>query len=118
MLRACRFLAMDPKAAAGHLEQVDTIVVSDLLNYVDFRKVLGAFGKYLKPGGRFIVNNLPMRGNQALFSDKGLKDNRDLYQFLEEEGFEIEHKSFPKRSAGATDESGELLILVARKGAG
>jgi hypothetical protein len=77
--------------------------------------VLRGFSNYLKPGGRIIVTNLPMRGNQALFSEKGLKDNRHLCQFLEEHDFEIEHKSFPCMAREATDESEELIVLVARK---
>jgi hypothetical protein len=50
-----------------------------------------------------------------LFSDKGLKDNRQLYAFLEEHHFEIEHKAFPKRPRNEIDESEELIVLVARK---
>jgi hypothetical protein len=82
---------------------------------VDFRKVLNGFAKYLKPDGRIIVLNFPYRGNRLLFSDKGLKDNRELYAFLEEHHFEIEHKAFPKRPRNETDESEELIVLVARK---
>ncbi len=93
----------------------DTIVFSDTLNYMDFRKVLSGFAKYLKPDGRIIVLNLPYRGNCSLFSEKGLKDNRQLYAFLEEHQFEIEHKAFPKRPRNETDESEELIVLVARK---
>jgi hypothetical protein len=114
LLRVCRFLGIDPRASSRP-GRADTIVFSDLLNYVDFRKVLGGFADYLKPGGRIIVINLPMRGNEALFSEKGLKDNGQLYAFLEERRFEVELKSFPKRPAGETDESGELIVLVARK---
>jgi hypothetical protein len=55
------------------MERADTIVYSDILNYVDFRKVLSGFAKYLKPDGRIIVLNLPHRGNRSLFSDKVLK---------------------------------------------
>ena len=87
---------------------------SDVLNYVDFRKVLNGFAEYLKPGGRIIVFNLPNRGNGLLFSDKGVQDNRQLYAFLEEHHFEIEHKAFPKRPRNETDESEELIVLVAR----
>jgi hypothetical protein len=50
-----------------------------------------------------------------LFSDKGLKDNRELYAFLEEHRFDIEHKAFPKRPRNEKDESQELIVLVARK---
>ena len=111
LLRVCAFLGINPKTEAK-TERADAIVFSDMLNYVDFRKVLAGFGKYLKPGGRIIVFNVPNRGNGLLFSDKGLKDNRQLYAFLEERRFEIEHKAFPKRPRNEKD---ELIVLVARK---
>jgi predicted RNA-binding protein associated with RNAse of E/G family len=78
ILRVCAFLGINPKTE-GTSERADTIVFSDTLNYVDFRKVLSAVAKYLKPDGRIIILNLPYRGNRSLFSDKGLKDNRQLY---------------------------------------
>ncbi len=114
IIKVCAFLETNPKTAEK-TELADTIVVSDTLNYVDFRKVLRGFAKYLKPNGRVIILNLPYRGNGSLFSEKGLKDNRQLYAFLEEHQFEIEHKAFPKRSRHETDESEELIVLVARK---
>jgi SAM-dependent methyltransferase len=114
VLRVCAFLEINLEAEKKP-ERADTIVVSDTLNYVDFRKVLTGFAKYLKPDGRIIILNLPYRGNCSLFSDQGLKDNRQLYAFLEEQHFEIEHKEFPKRPRNETDESEELIVLVARK---
>jgi len=114
LLRACSFLEIDLREDAG-TRQADTVVISDTLNYVDFRKVLSGLASYLKPNGRIIILNLPYRGNQSLFSDLGLKDNCQLYPFLEEQGFEIEHKAFPKRPRNETDESEELIVLVARK---
>jgi SAM-dependent methyltransferase len=114
LVRVCAFLDINPRTEAKP-ELVDTIVFSDTLNYVDFRKVLNGFAKYLKPDGRIIVFNFPHRGSRLLFSNKGLKDNRLLYAFLEELHFEIEHKAFPKRPRNETDESEELLVLVARK---
>jgi len=114
LLRACSFLKIDLRKDAES-PRADTILISDTLNYVDFREVLSRLGSYLKPNGRIVILNLPYRGNQSLFSDLGLKDNRQLYPVLEEQGFEIEHKSFPKRPRNETDESEELIILVARK---
>ena len=69
ILRACAFLEINPKTETK-IGRADTIVFSDTLNYVDFRKVLNGFAKYLKPDGRIIVFNLPHRGNRSLFSDK------------------------------------------------
>ena len=114
LIRVCAFLEIDPETVEK-TEHADTIVVSDTLNYVDFRKVLSGFAKYLRPGGRIIVLNLPHRGNRLLFSDQGLRDNLQLYTFLEERDFAIEQKEFPKRPRKQTDESEELIVLVARK---
>ena len=114
LLRVCVFLKIDLRTDT-EIQRADTMVICDTLNYVDFRKVLSGLASYLKPNGRIIILNLPYRGNQSLFSDLGLKDNRQLYPVLEEHGFEIEHKLFPKRSRNETDESEELIVLVARK---
>jgi SAM-dependent methyltransferase len=112
LVKVCRFLDIEPNAERTG---ADMVVFSDLLNYVDFRKVVGEFAGFLKNGGRMVIVNLPMRGNQALFSEKGLKDNRELCAFLEGRGFEIEHKAFPCRGRGETEEAEELIVLVARK---
>jgi SAM-dependent methyltransferase len=114
ILRVCAFIEINHKTDEK-TERADTIVFSDILNYVDFRKVLSGFAKYLKPDGRIIILNLPHRGNHSLFSENGLKDNRQLCAFLEENHFEIEHKAFPKRPRNETDESEELIVLVARR---
>jgi hypothetical protein len=114
LLRVGAFLGINPRKDQG-TELADAIVISDTLNYVDFQTVLSGFAKFLKPNGRIIILNLPYRGNPSLFSERGLKDNHQLYAFLEEQHFEIEHKAFPKRPRNETDESEELIVLVARK---
>jgi len=114
ILRICTFLELNPRTETK-IERVSTIVIFDLLNYVDFRMVLIGFAKYLKAGGRIIIVNLPYRGNRSLFSDKGLKDNHQLYAFLKEHHFEIEKIAFPKRARKVTDDSQELIMLVAGK---
>ena len=114
LLRVGAFLGINPRKDQA-TEHADAIVIADTLNYVDFRRVLSGFAKFLKPNGRIIILNLPYRGNYSLFSERGLKDNYQLYSFLEEQHFEIEHKAFPKRPRNETDESEELIVLVARK---
>jgi hypothetical protein len=111
--RACQFLGKDVRAATPEL--ADTLLFSDILNYVDFRKVLGGFAQFLQPGGRIIIANLPTRGIREQFSAQGLKRNEDLYPVLEALGLIIEEKQFPCRPRDATDESEEMIVLVARK---
>jgi hypothetical protein len=114
IVRICRFLGRNSRAAANP-EIATTLIFSDILNYVDFRRVIGGAAKFLRPGGRVIITNLPARGIREEFSPNGLKTNESLYPFLEDAGFEIESKEFPCRPEGATDESEELIVLVARK---
>jgi len=114
LLQVSRFLVINPHRSAQR-ELATTLLFSDILNYVDFRNVLLGFLRFLAPGGRIIIVNLPTRGIESEFSEKRLKRNEDLYAFLAEQHLEIESKEFPCRPAGATDESEEMIVLVARK---
>ena len=114
LVEVCRFLTIEPNAFAPR-ECATTLIFSDILNYVDYQKVIGGFSKFLKPDGRIIIANLPARGIREEFSENGLKSNEDLYRFLAEENFTIELKEFPCRSKGATEEAEEMIVLVARK---
>ena len=58
--------------------------------------------------------NLPGRGFKEAFSEKGLQDNRKLFELLEREDFEIEDKHFPWRGDGQ-GQAHEMLVVVARK---
>jgi hypothetical protein len=109
-----RFLGIDPRGRESR-ETAATILFSEILNYVDYRKVIAGFARYLGPGGRIIVVNLPNRGVREEFSPRGLQRNDDLFAFLEEQGFAIETKEFPCRPKGSVAESEEMLVLVARK---
>jgi SAM-dependent methyltransferase len=114
LARISVFLGIDLRKESN-IERADTILFSDILNYLDFKRVISGFSRFLKPGGRLMVFNLPYRGNRSLFSDQGLKDNRDLYRMLGGNRFEIESKEFPKRPRRETSEADELIVLIARK---
>ncbi len=113
LIEASQFLNIDRKTA--NKEQIDSIIFSEILNYIDYRKVLAELKKYLKPGGRFMIMNQPSRGITALFSKRGLKNNKRLYQFLESQGFNIEQKIFPTAQEKSRSEDKEFLMLVAVK---
>jgi hypothetical protein len=114
LIRVCRFLNTEPRAQARE-ERATAMVFSDILNYVDYRNVVSGFANFLKSGGRIIIINHPTRGIRGRFSEKGLKKNDGFYAFLEEQNLEIESKDFPCRPDGETDESEEMIVLVARK---
>lgn len=71
---------------------VDTFIMANILNYVPWKDLTRAVSsRFLKPGGRLVIAN-----NRDFFPDRELHDtlpvgNEELRQFLESEGFEIEH---------------------------
>ena len=120
LVRVSDFLNIDPRIETNK-ERADTIVFSEILNYVDYEKVIAGFSEYIKPGGSIIIINMPGRGVRALFSGEGLKDNNELYSFLEEHGFNIEYKILPWRTSVDVDDresTTEMIVLVAQKSDG
>jgi|SRR3989344_2844589 len=65
--------------------QVDTFIFSEILNYVDYEVVLMECKKYLKPGGRIVIHNMPNRGEKELFSEKGVLNNLELRAYLSDD---------------------------------
>jgi SAM-dependent methyltransferase len=63
----------------------DVIIFSEILNYVDYKKVLVKFIKFLKKDGVAIILNQPGRGLEQLFHTKGVKKNIKLINFLKKE---------------------------------
>jgi len=116
ILKISKFLGINLRGEQSK-EKVNSMVFSEILNYVNYQEVLRSCAQYLKPGGRFVILNMPTRGHKKLYSKKGLKNNSDLYNFLKDGNFEIEKKMFPW-AADEKDlekEEGEMILLVARK---
>lgn len=84
-VQAARFLGLKDLRNLG-TEHIDTAIFSDSLPYIDYQAVIRNTDIYLKVGGKVVIFNWPLRGFDAkhgnLFSDYGVKDNRDLTQFL------------------------------------
>lgn len=110
LLRAGAFFETDPESCIE--EQADTMIFSEVLNYVDYRSVLLNFSRFLKPGGRFVIVNKPGRGFLSVFSPKGVENNLELKAFLERAGFSLEHVSFPH---GSPEQADAMILLVAVK---
>ncbi|MBI5456617.1 hypothetical protein HY969_02655 [Candidatus Kaiserbacteria bacterium] len=117
---AAQHFGVDLSLSQG-TEQVDTMIFSELLNYVDFRSVLSSYARYLKAGGRFIILNKPghhPRNKADLLHPKGVQNNAELIDFLQND-FVIEQKTFPfRREEGLDDARSEgdaMMLLVARK---
>lgn len=100
---------------------VDTVLLSDVLNYVDSRKVLGDLKEYLKPEGRFVIRNTPGRTvKMDLRHPRAPQSSHELPNWLARNGFEIEHVQHGLESHGFGKLDQNLqhwdpVILVARK---
>jgi SAM-dependent methyltransferase len=85
-LEAAKFVGVDPRSEST--EHIDTVIVSDILNYVPSREVLQRADAYLKPGGVLIILNQPGRTFDYAahtLSPEGASDNESLKLFLTEE---------------------------------
>lgn len=105
--RAAKYAEEDLRQASR--ERVDTIICSEILNYVDAVYVLSRLASYLKPGGRFVIFNMANRGFTDLFSERKFATDEQLRAFLEAGGFEIE---LSKRNTWTKKEE---FLFVARK---
>jgi SAM-dependent methyltransferase len=112
LLKIARSLGIDPRTEEN-TEKVDTIIMSKILYYIDYKKVIVELARFLKPNGRFIVINNQEGGFRRLLSENGIKKNEELPAFFEELGFAIEQEEYPYR-ANADNKSG-VMMLVAKK---
>jgi len=71
--------------------RVDSILLSDVLNYVDYKKVIESLSKHLNPGGRIIIENQSGKGLKNLFSKDKMTNPDIARNFLMARGFRIEH---------------------------
>jgi len=115
-----RHFGVDPRKDVG---LADTILLSEILNYIDYRRTIEGIPRFLKQQGRLVIYNDPMRGFSEIFSPAGVKDNFGLVAKLPDAGLEIEHLACPRRHYGKSfryphiEDFGEndLILLVARK---
>ncbi len=96
----------------------DTILLTDVLNYVDYKKVIRDALRYLKSGGRIIIINDVNRtiGKDSL-SQKGVQENGELFKFLSQKAnIQIEeYHPINENFLRVTGEESEREVLLIRK---
>jgi hypothetical protein len=72
--------------------QLDVVVFSQILRYVDFRKIVQGIVPFLRENAEVYIYDIPTRTIPHLESSEGLKDNNvgDLLNVLILSGFQIE----------------------------
>lgn len=120
LIRIMRHFGVNPRQ---EVQMADMILLSEVLNYIDYKRTIENIPRFLKHKGRLVIYNDPMRGFGEIFSPAGVKDNYGLVAKLPDAGLEIEHLTCPRRQHGKravyprVEEFGEndLILLVAKK---
>jgi hypothetical protein len=102
-------------AGAGvHSPGVDSAIMSQVLNYVDFRWFLTAIHGYVKPGGHIFVNNVVDYGLPPHFSERRPRSIQHTLQVIGETGYTVvEHATLD--TPDARYQKNERLIVVATR---
>jgi len=92
-------------------QRVDSVILPQILNYVDFRRVIRVVTRWLVPGGRLFIINQPGRAppsHSDLLSPQGVHSNRELVRFLEAAGYVIESAESER------DDDRAMIRIIAR----
>ena len=123
-------MGVDPRTAGP--QQVDTMIFSDILNYLPYEDTVRALSHFLKRGGLLIVLNQPGRtfeGGEKLLHPKGPKNVGEMMRTLEGLGFRLvlnipfaetnrkgKDRFVPVRTLeGASDNDPFMMFAVLRK---
>lgn len=107
-LAIAKFLEIDPREKKPH---VDTLLLSDVLNYVNYRRAILGLLRFVKPGGRIIIYNRPEHGFSTLYSEKRPRDNATLIRSLKRMGLELDYVHYE-----TPEEAEEIIGIRARRG--
>lgn len=84
-----RFFDYSKEELQQNPEVLGAVVMSDVLNYIDWRHVLPFLAKHLKKGGNFAICNAPGRGEKQLFHPQKPGGANEICSYLEGIGFTI-----------------------------
>ncbi len=123
MKKICRFVGNEEleNSRSGFKPSLssfaDSIVYSDIINYIDYQQVFKRMYQFLKIGGRKIIFNKINMGIYELLSDKRPKSNWELLMFLQKNlRMVIEYRHAMPLILGDHDEIDRAVyILIARK---
>ncbi len=72
-------------------QAADTVIISNLLNYVNFRLVLNFLADHLRPGARIVIQNGYEYGHKPMYDNEhGVKSDEELLRGIDQNRFAIE----------------------------
>lgn len=91
----------------------DSVAISQVINYVDYKLLLATLKIFLKKDGLIFINNVVNYGIPEFFSEKRPKKIFEITKAVEESGYIIIEKQFFK-SPNKKYQKNKRLILVAK----
>jgi len=79
----------ETKQSIFHL--FDTVVISNLFNYVDYRSLVKQVAQTVAPGTKIVIQNHVGFGDPNSFSPDGAKSNKDIVDIFESDDFDIKY---------------------------
>jgi len=107
----CRILEIDMNSASftddlqtklasetpGYANSFNTIIISQVLNYIDHSLLFRSLFQVLRPGGLLFINNVINYGIPPLFSPKRPRSNKEIIKTAMETGYTVlERNTIPK----------------------
>jgi hypothetical protein len=77
------------KAVLGQRQGYGAVVLSQVLNYVDFRSVLNQVSQFQSNNGLIFVVNAVNHGDRSFFHPLRPRNSRDIENYLERLGYEV-----------------------------
>ena len=114
LLRACAFLAINPRTVP-YTELADTIVFSEILNYVDFPEGHSGVLCLSKTGQKDHCRQPSVQGERFVVLRNGPQGESPALRISGGARFRYAVQGVSEAAAQETDESEEFIILVAKK---
>ncbi len=118
------FLGLKPPFALHTSRPVDTTILSDVVGYLDYRKVIRGLKHLLKPNGRVVVYHSTGVAFEGMEHPRRPKNIPELLQSFQNSGFQIEQavtptvdwQDYPWVEPVSRLERRDSILMVARLG--
>jgi hypothetical protein len=104
-------LARQLDAYGVYPNSFNTVILSQVLNYVDHNQLLKVLYPILRPGGLMFINNVINYGIPVLFSKKRPKSNKEIIKSIEGIGYTILEKAVIPRQF-QNEPQGRLILVI------
>ncbi len=102
------------EAFNAHANYYDSVVISQIINYVDYKELFKSIFSILDHNGLVFVNNVVEYGIPVLFSEKRPKSNQEVIETAEAIGYKVKcQEELPK--AFSSEPYSRLILILTKE---